>query len=118
MELVNVGDASIGNPFHAFQVQNGQPGTIAVLAIGRGPCVVPGAQALCGFWHVGGPFFLPGQTLAGAGTCDGTATWPFPVPYLYELCGISLCAQALTICQGPAGFGLGLTNALDVAFSD
>jgi hypothetical protein len=118
--LETVGDASVGNPFFALRVRGGPAGQFAALALSGGPCAVPGLPALCGTWHLPNPFFLPGQQLTSStpARCDGTATWALPLPKLWALCQVRLCAQVVVLCQSPAGIGAGLTNALDIPFSN
>lgn len=119
MELRALGDAVIGNPMFALQLDQGPVGNLMALAVAPGGCAVPGLPVLCGQWHpdLGTSIFLPFAPIVGGAPCQGQATVPLPIPADYSLCGGALCFQGVIVCLTSAPPGLGLTNAVGVVLN-
>jgi hypothetical protein len=115
MELVAVGDPTIGNPSFRLDLVNGPTGGFFQLGLAGGPCRPAGFPIFCGRWHtdVGTLILLPVLPIGGGVPCDGSALVGIPIPHNYSLCGAVLCAQGLVLCPPLAlPLALGLTNAV------
>jgi hypothetical protein len=119
MALSTLGDPVLGNPTFQVAVSGAPPAGVLALGISPGGCLVPGFPIFCGQWHpmLAGTIFLPAVPLGGAAPCGGTAQVPLPIPTNFALCGAPLCFQGVIACASPVGFGIGLTNALDIVLN-
>ena len=66
-----------------------------------------------------GPIYTPAvlgtlgpAVVAGGGICNGTASFPLPLPANPAFAGMVLGAQSIVVCPGPAGFGSAVSNCL------
>jgi hypothetical protein len=105
--LTTFGAPVVGNAAFQFRIADAPTGSNAFVIVSPGPCnPLPFG---CGTVFPSLPTLVLGPTaVLGAGTCDGGARFPLPIPANFGLCDLLLCAQGILVC--PAG-GLGLTNA-------
>ena len=98
------GSPVIGNTEFGLTIHDGPTGAASIIAIGPMTCG-KGTHFLCGaLWLPGGSFPLFSGVLTGA-QCQASTTLPLPVPVDTNLCGATLCVQALIAC-GTSGFGI------------
>lgn len=108
-------DPCLGNAQFALGLDQAPAGALAVLAIGVGPCLVPGIAAppLCGPLHTIPLLGTVGPNLTGGfGVCDGTTSFNVPLPVAPGLAGQIFSSQAITICLGGGVLGFGMSNCL------
>lgn len=108
-------DSVLGNDRHGFELGQAAAGSLAWTVLGFGPCAPPGAVVppLCG------PVYTPAvlgtlgpAVVGGGGVCNGTASFPLPLPANAAFAGMVLGAQSIVVCPGPAGFGSAVSNCL------
>ena len=109
-------DPCLGNAAFSLALDQAPSTSIALLAIGAGPCMVPGpvAPPLCGPLHTI-PFLGtlgPVLTGGGFGPCDGSAVFNLPLPVAPGLAGLVFSSQAVTVCLGGGVLGFGMSNCL------
>lgn len=108
-------DPCLGNASFALGLDQAPAGALALLAIGVGPCLVPGIAAppLCGPLHTIPLLGTVGPNLTGgAGICDGTTSFNVPLPVAPGLAGQVFSSQCVTICLAGGTLGFGLSNCL------
>jgi hypothetical protein len=111
--LAPIGDALAGNAGFGMSLQNGPANGIAAWFVGIGPTLPTPLPALCGAVYMPFPWIDVGVALLpGAGTCDGAASIPVPLPAGPSVVGTFVTAQSVFIC--PQG-GLGLSHGIEFA---
>jgi hypothetical protein len=108
-------DPCLGNAQFRLGLDQAPAGALAILAIGIGPCVVPGVALppLCGPLHTTPLLGTVGPNLTGGtGVCDGSTDFNVPLPVAPGLAGQVFSSQALTICLGGGVMGFGMSNCL------
>jgi hypothetical protein len=111
-----LGDPVVGNTSFALSLTNAPASGILLAYLGVGGCTA-GVPVICGLFHPSlAPIYLGNAPLSGTPACNGSATFPLPIPNAYFLIGLDLCVQGLVVCT--PGFGFGLTNALGLRITD
>jgi hypothetical protein len=110
-------DPVLGNAQFRLGLDQAQPNVFAFCLVGAGPCTNVGVVTppLCGPIHTGPLLGSLGANITGGGfaICDGTTTFPLPLPINPGLAGAVFGSQCLTVCFNAAGgFGTGLSNCL------
>jgi hypothetical protein len=110
-------DPVLGNAQFRLGLDQAQPNVFAFCLVGAGPCTNVGVVTppLCGPIHTGPLLGSLGANITGGGfaICDGTTTFPLPLPINPGLAGAVFSSQCLTVCFNAAGgFGTGLSNCL------
>ncbi len=114
------GDAAMGNFHFALTLSNApNETTVAVAAIGFGPCTSGINVGLCAplMANLTGMFTLGVPMNASVASCSSHGVAPLPIPNDVKLCGLSLSAQWLPICVTPVGVGHGLSNCTSFSVS-
>jgi hypothetical protein len=109
-------DPCLGNAQFSLALDQAPSNALALLAVGAGPCLVPGPVALplCGPLHTIPLLGTLGPNLTGGGftPCDGSTVFNIPLPVAPGLAGQVLSTQAVTICFGGGALGFGMSNCL------
>ncbi|MFY9343184.1 MAG: hypothetical protein WAT39_11875 [Planctomycetota bacterium] len=110
-------DPCLGNAQFTLGLDQAQPNAFALLAVGAGPCMVPGIVGfpLCGPLHTIPLLGTLGPNLTGGGfaPCDGSTNFNIPLPVAAGLAGMVFSSQAVTICVSTTGaLGFGMSNCL------
>lgn len=109
-------DPCLGNAQFTLGLDQAQSGAFAILAVGAGPCMVPGAftPPLCGPLHTLPLLGTIGPNLTGGFLpCDGTTNFNIALPVAGGLAGLVFSSQCVTICLGGGGaIGFGQSNCL------
>lgn len=108
-------DPCLGNAQFTLGLDQAPAGALALLAIGIGPCAVPGlvAPPLCGPLHTIPYLGSVGPNLTGgSGVCDGSTNFNVPLPVAPGLAGQVFSSQAVTICLAGGALGFAMSNCL------
>ncbi len=108
-------DPCLGNAQFALGLDQAPANALTLLAIGTGPCFVPGiiAPPLCGPLHTNALLGTLGPNLTGGfGICDGSTSFNVPLPVAAGLAGQVFSSQCVTICLGGGVIGFGMSNCL------
>lgn len=108
-------DSVLGNDRFGFELGQAAVGSLAWTVLGVGPCSLPGATVgpLCGPIHANPVLGSLGPAvIAGGGVCNGTASFPLPLPPNPAFAGWVLSAQSVVFCANPAGLGTAVSNCL------
>jgi hypothetical protein len=111
-------DPVLGNLQFRIGLDQAEPGSLAILAVGSGPCNAPGGAFpfLCGpllAWPLLGT--VGPNLVGGVGICNGSTDFNIPLPVAPWLAGLVFSSQVVTACWPfPGGFpsGFGMSNCI------
>lgn len=108
-------DPNLGNAQFTLGLDQAPAMAFSWCLIGNGPCQMPGVTfpPLCGNLHTLPYLGSIGPVVTGGiGPCDGTASFPLPLPLAPGLAGQVFSSQCLSLCFGGGVFGIALSNCL------